>query len=548
MPAKKLPIEVIQQAVDAYYATGGVKSEAAKLLGIPVATYGSRLDMAERDYGIQLRKIVDGKLHPDVTRQEKLPKKGHRRYFILTSAQNNTHVHPAWNNILAYSQWLNGLPNTTCDIMVGTYSYQISAYGPKAVKRGSFDARKSHEGLWYAPEILKHVVDDNVEIAPGLVWCGKHNVLPTAKDPLLDMETFNGRKSNVVPHAKQEMRSVASMPDEATKFNWSTGTITQRNYIQKKAGIVAEQGHEYGAVLVGVDSDGNWYVRFLAIGADDEIMDIGPAGYQGVIVQAGMVEEAHVTGYVYWGDIHVAEADPWAIELAFGKGGMLDQLRPEHQFMGDVFSMRASSHHEWKDFHTKYRRRQQEQSNVKKELQDTADFLVMAERPFCTTHVLASNHHDHFQKWLNAFDFRTDLENAKTFCWYNFHYLDAIDRNDEAFDLLEFALTEQGAPKSVDFLARNQSFVCYGAECSLHGDMGANGSKGSTKGLKKLGRPVNKGHDHQAAKMGGSMSAGAMGLNFDYMNGPSAHSISQIVGFLNGERTIVTFWKGKFRV
>lgn len=549
MAQNKNTPEQIHQAVEAYYKAGGHKADAARLLGLPENTYRSRLKVAERDYGIVLRKVADGAVHPDVTASEKVPKKGHRRYFILTSVQNNTHIHPGWNNLLAYAEWLNDLPNTRCDVLVGTFSYQLAAYGPKAVKRGSYKPGQANAELWFAPEVEDFIRDENVELAPGLVWCGKHNILPTAKDPLRGLETFNGRKSNVVPHAKQEMRSVPSMPDEATKFNWTTGTVTQRNYIQKKEGIVAEQGHEYGAVLVGVDSDGNWYTRFINIGSDDEVMDIGPDGYTGVLVQGGIVTaDVHVTGYVYWGDIHVAEADPQAIKLAFGPGGMLDQLRPEHQFMGDVFSMRSSSHHEWRDFHTRYKRRAEKQNSVLQELRQTADFLTMSERDFCVTHVLASNHHDHLEKWLNDFDFRQDLDNAKLFCWYNYHLLDAIDRGDEEFDLLAFAMKEHGAPDTVDFLPRNRSYVCYGAENSLHGDEGANGARGSTKALTKLGRPTNKGHDHQAAKMGPVMSAGAMSLDFDYMSGPGSHSISHIIGYLNHERTIVTFWKNKFRV
>lgn len=86
-----------------------------------------------------------------------------------------------------------------------------------------------------------------------------------------------------------------------------------------------------------------------------------------------------------------------------------------------------------------------------------------------------------------------------------------------------------------------------GIECGLHGDLGPNGSRGSTRSLKKLGRPANKAHDHQATWMDDTLSAGACSVRFPYMKGPGAHSISHIGTFENGARQILTFWAGKFR-
>ena len=45
-----------------------------------------------------------------------------------------------------------------------------------------------------------------------------------------------------------ELREI--LGDEATKFNYSTGTVTQRNYIAKKEGLKAEFHHQYGALIV----------------------------------------------------------------------------------------------------------------------------------------------------------------------------------------------------------------------------------------------------------------------------------------------------------
>jgi hypothetical protein len=133
-------------------------------------------------------------------------------------------------------------------------------------------------------------------------------------------------------------------------------------------------------------------------------------------------------------------------------------------------------------------------------------------------------------------------------------YLEALDDGDEDFNILAFALCEAGAPEATRFLAEDESFIICrrsptgdGIECGLHGDLGPNGARGSTRALRKLGRRVIKNHDHTAAIIDGVYSGGACSLSFPYMKGPNSHSVSHVVAFKNGARQIVTFWGGKYR-
>ena len=132
-----------------------------------------------------------------------LPAEGEVRRYILTSAQNNTPVHEAlWLNLLALAEHYGA------ELLVGTYSYNKAAYGSKAVKRGTASA-SDDDPLWYDPQVVEHICDEQVELAPGLVWCGELNIIPTSMQPLSQMEPYNGRCSNIVPHAKFAMTSVA---------------------------------------------------------------------------------------------------------------------------------------------------------------------------------------------------------------------------------------------------------------------------------------------------------------------------------------------------
>jgi len=540
----------LQLVVDAYYEAAGNKSEAARMVNIKRRTYTDRLAMAQIRLGIKLGKVADGRIDLAETAQRKLPKKGHIARYILTSIQNNTHLHPGFNNLLAYHEWLDDLPKGSCELIIGTYTYQKSTYGSKAVKRGTLDTQKD-EDLWYAREAEPYIIDNSLELAPGLVWCGEMNILPTTKYPLdnTNLANYNGRKSNVFPHTRIAMSSVASMPDEATKLNYTTGTVTQLNYIQKMAGIVAERNHCYGALLVEVDSTGNWYARQLHIDNDDAIMDIGPEGSKGVHVQLGQVNELSVVEGIYFGDSHVAEMALWVRELSWGKGGMLDTLRPKYQFHGDIFSMRSRSHHELASIRRSFQKHIDGDEIVQDEVRLTADFANEANRDWCEMVLIPSNHHRHLEQWIEVAkrDWWTDTANLRYYLELALAMTSAIENDDTGFDLLEWAMIGEGLDDDIRFLSEDESFVVAGVENGLHGDLGPNGSRGSTKGLTKLGRPLNKGHDHTAAIRDEVYSAGVCGARFVYQKGPSSHSHSHIVTYGNGKRALITMWSNKWR-
>jgi hypothetical protein len=554
MAFRKISDAELRKDVEAYYEASGNKSEAARARGIHRQTYNDRLRIAETRLGLKLGKVADGHVEVVDALKLPLPKKGHIAHYLCTSAQNNTPAHPGLANLVAYADWLDGLPNSSCRLLVGTFTYNKAAYGPKAVKRGTYGHRDGDD-LWYDPALEQYIDDRVLELAPGLIWNGNMNILPTNKHPLTGLEAYNGRSSNIVPHAKVAFESVASMADEATKFNMSTGAITLRNYIQKHAGIVGEQGHSYAATLISLDSEGNWYTRQVHIGPDDEILDTGPDGCVGVRVQAGRVSVEAVTEGINWGDAHAAEMDKWVRDLSWGPGGMLDSLKPKYQFMNDVFSMRSRGHHELKDFHRTYAKHVLEEESVEAEVSITADFLSEAGRPWCETVVVPSNHDRHLDRWLNEADFRKDPLNARYFCELQAELLRALDDGDLDFSVLEHALKQAGIPEEVHFLSLDESFVIArtvrkgsGVECGLHGDLGPNGARGSTRSLTKLGRAVNKGHDHTAGICGLVYSAGACSLNFPYMVGPNSHSVTHIVTYRNGTRSLVTMWNYRWRL
>lgn len=536
----------LKAAVKAYRDCYGNKSDAARSLDLPLSTYKDRLKLAEERLKVKLGKVAGGQVESTAIPKLPLPKKGWRAFYMFSSLQNNTHLHPAWPNVMALLDFLQEQPQSTAQLFLGTFTYDKNAYGHGSVKNGTEGVQND---VWYDPMALEYIWDTDLEVAPGLVWCGSKNILPTVKRPLSGKHDLNGRKSNIIPHAKKQLESVASMPDEPVKFNIATGTLTQKNYIQKNAGQEAERLHSYSLLLVEVDDQGNWYPRHITIGADDAILDIGPAPYTGIRVQAGQVQikEEGVLAGIYWGDFHAAEQERWAYDLAFGPGGALDKLRPKHQFVGDYYSMRSRGHHDMKDFLTTYKKHIHGEETVEDEVQLTYDRLAGICRPWCKSVGVPDNHSRHLDRWVNEADHRKDPINAKYWSLLLYQTLDAVDRGVDDFKLTEWAIRQKGDLPGFAFLEEDGSYVVAGVENGLHGDLSPNGARGSTAGLTKLARPVNKGHDHIACIMDDVFSAGAFARRFPYMKGPSSHSITHIMTYDNGERALLMFWNDKFR-
>jgi hypothetical protein len=336
--------------------------------------------------------------------------------------------------------------------------------------------------------------------------------------------------------------------DQAAKFNYTTGCCTLRNYIQKKAGLKAEHGHAYGALIVEVDAAGDWWVRQLHATDRGDFQDLD------VVVRDGGVTAGNRVEAINWGDIHVEQLDPVVRKLSWGRGGILDTLRPRYQFMHDTLDFKSRNHHDARNPHEMFRKWARGQDNVEAELKRVAAFLAAeSKRKSCTTVVVDSNHDAALTRWLRESEFRADPVNARFYLRAQRLVYDALAAGRKHFHLLRTLMRHYGVPADVRFLGPDESFVICksagGIECGMHGHAGPNGSRGSPRALARLGRAVNSGHTHSAGIIDECYTAGVSGeLNMGYNSGaPSSWSQTLIVTYATGRRAIVTLWKGKYR-
>lgn len=474
-----------------------------------------------------------------------IPAKGIVARYIFTCAQSNTKLfEPAWLNLLALAH------HYKARICVSTFTYDTGSYGASSVKRGKA-SQTSRGEPWYAPEIEEYVLDRSVQVAPGLTWCGEMNILPTAVRPLSGLEAYTGRSSAIIPHVKFALESIASHKSEGTKFNYTTGTVTQRNYIAKKEGQKASFHHGYGALLVEVDSDGEWFCRQLNADSDGTIYDLD------LCAKAGRVTKGHRLEAITWGDIHVGTVLPYVEKMYWGEGGMLDVLEPKYQFMHDVLDFRSRSHHDRFDWQKRFKRFVEGREDVQKEVLKCAAFLEKTSfRDWCNTIVVSSNHDRAMEQWLREGDYRADPVNALFFLKAQARWYEALASRDTKFDVASWAMKSvitHPRCEEVRFLHRDESFILCpeanrGIECGMHGDDGPNGARANLRAFARTGRKSNTGHSHVAGICDGAYSAGITGdFEQEYNHGMSSWSRSAIGTYANGKRAILTSYAGKWR-
>lgn len=494
---------------------------------------------------VEEKPVAGGRPHVTPTKTAPVPTAGVQRY-ILTCAQNNTHIHePTMRTLEHMSAQLDAR------LMISRFTYNHNAFGQLSVKPGT---KKSQANLWYDPRIAPYVADERVELAPGLVWCGEVNTLPTAERPLRGFEAYTGRKSGIFPHVKVALDSIPSGKHEGTKLNYTTGTVTQHNYIQKKAGLKAEFHHCYGALMVEVSSDG-WWCRQLLANSEGVIHDISTR-WHGL----DKPSDARIEGLVL-GDIHECHMDP-VMRKTLPR--LIELLQPKHIFYHDLLDFASRNHHVFakKNWHDLYRVYVRGHDSVQVEMHNAARFLseVYREAPYDTEHVVVdSNHNNFLLEWLRAGDWQRDPVNAEYFLGLQKKvYAHIRCFPDAPINVMNLALREAGWISSpmfrrIHLLNEDESYILCpdangGIECGMHGHRGPNGSRGSPQAFARMGRKACTGHTHTAAIVDGVYVAGTSSkLHLDYNSGPSSWTHSHTLVYPTGKRAIITMWNGKWR-
>lgn len=452
--------------------------------------------------------------------------------YVVTAAQNATPVHDGFLAALKHYCDAND-----AQLVIIPYRYR------NPTSQWSQDAEADD---WWAPEIVPYLLDHRMDLCEHLVLLGDVRVQPTAVRPTSGLETLAGGRSAVIGHPKIELVTIPAPQYSLPKILTTTGTVTQPNYLDSKAGKKGEHHHSYGAVLIEVERE-RFFFRHLLGERSGAFYDLRhrytPAGVEPAPPVAGLV----------LGDLHTRFVDPGVVSATFdAPDSLVNVLEPEHIVYHDILDFYSQNHHHAGKVFTQLAKYRSGQHGVEAEIDEVAAFVDARIRPGQKAVFAPSNHPDALARWIEEADWKRDPENAA-------FYLET------ALMMVRSAkMTEHGA--AVDdpfvywmerklqcrdqavFLARDQSYRIAGIEVGFHGDKGPNGSRGTIRGYGRVGVKSVIGHSHSPGIMDGVYQVGTSSrLKLEYNSGPSSWLHTHCCIYPNGKRTLITIIDGQWR-
>lgn len=513
----------------------GSLNKAADAIGVPRETFKGRLRRMVRAKPYQATESAKPVAVP-------APKRGTKR-FIFSSAQNATDIDENFlTNLEAYAKHLGA------EIHISGFTYGKSLF--------EFESKSV---AVFHPRVEPYLTKSKFDICGKLLFCGEMNVLPTADKPLSGFEAYTRSKWGIFPSPRIQLQSVPTNSGTPPKMIMTTGAVTKKNYVQKKAGIKAEFHHVIGAVLVEIDTDGDFFCRHLIAEKDGSFQDLTTRVEKGKVLKGEYRVEA-----IAWGDIHTEQLDPKVARGAWGLMAgtlepcgphapisMLDALEPKFQIFHDVLDFHRRNHHNMKDHHFLYEMHSRDTEKVEHEVMEVSCFLHATRRDYARSIVVDSNHDRALKRWLRDADYRNDPVNARFFLECQLEIYKQIDHRNDRFHLAGWAISKYlDHADKYTFLRNTDSFViCGDIECAMHGDQGANGAKGSLFSFSKMGPKAIIADSHTPGIFEGIFQVGTSSkLDMKYNRGGlSSWNHTHCVTYPNGKRTLVTMQGPKWR-
>jgi hypothetical protein len=439
-----------------------------------------------------------------------------KKVYFVTWAQNNTPVHKGfYKNVEAYAK----KHKAAIHIILGRYKNPTSVF------------QDAKEEFW-VEEVEKYMDANRHNVHEYVTIMGDIKIQPTAVNPMSGMNALSGVDSCIFGAPRVQMETIPVLEGMKPKMMVTSGAITERNYTDSKSGKLGEFHHVLGFCIVEIKDDEKFFIRQVT--ADEKTGAFNDLYYR---VDKGVVTKNETIAAAVLGDLHLGEHDEKVIDTTFNV--LLKKLKPTNLVLHDVFNGHSISHHESKNPFKMYEREQNGTNSVKKEVDFMLNWLERVKDYNVT--IVRSNHDDFIDRWLQNSDWKHNIKNAKEYIEYSHILLSG-----KAPKGIVPYLINQKFPK-MKTLDRTAMFSVKGWELGQHGDVGANGSRGSLLQFRKLNTKCVVGHYHGPGRKDGALAVGTTThLRVGYNNGPSSWLQSHVIIHNDGKAQHINFIDGEF--
>lgn len=448
------------------------------------------------------------------------------RAYVVTAAQNNTPI---------YREFLTSL-ETYCEhngaelIVIPIHYKNVSL----------FTANQEYNKFW-VPEVTKYLVDENLILNQRVQIMGAHKIQATAAEPLSGVQEIGGSRWCIYGHSQLSYIPVASPSDDLPKRVYTTGVCTVPNYSRSKFGFKAEFHHIQGALVIELDK-GLPFIRELRADESGGFYDLDKY-YLGKEVRNS--DEPIMS--LVTGDEHVKFHDRQVRKATYdGQYSIVKVLKPQYIIRHDILDTYFASHHHEKDPLLQYQKFHSDSADDcgRTELEQVVKFIDSTTPDGTKNIIVASNHHEHLDQWLNRANALKDHRNADLILELQAAQRTAI-KEQQDYRALPLYLRPR-VKSDCRFLTRNEKFMLFDTDFAQHGDKGINGSRGSFRAFSRTMHKMVIAHSHGAVVYKGIHQVGTSTGRLGYEQGLSTHTNTHCIQYPNGRKTNIDCFKGQW--
>jgi hypothetical protein len=432
--------------------------------------------------------------------------KGKKR-FLITSAQAATPVH---------DNFIDGM-----EALAKYYDAEILVIPFRYHNPTSIFTEASEENEWWDKRILKYLTLNRHDLNKRISILSDVKIQPTNANPLQGLEGMTGEHSSIIGHPRMELRSIPVMEGSSPKILFTTGACTKENYTDTKLGKKGEFHHSLGFAVVEIKDSETFFFRQVSANSKGEFIDLNNHVDNGKVTKEKEVEA------IILGDVHVADCDPMVTDVTFND--LFKRIKPKKVFLHDIISSNSISHHNLNNPFILHQQEKNGTNSLADEINQMIEWLKKVES--YDVYIVKSNHDEHIDKFLQTTDWRkmASFKNALPYMEYS----TAILRGDAPNGIVPYVINKY-YPK-FKCLGHNDNVIVKGWLLSVHGHIGASGSRGSLQQYSKLATKTVTGHSHSIGRIGGAVAVGtSTHLRLAYNKGASswvnAHGIINRLG------------------
>lgn len=481
---------------------------------------------------------------------------GNCKRFFITWAQCNTPVHERFLlNMEAYAKEFNA----EIHVIAGRYKNPTSIYSKAA---------QNNDTRWH-PRVIPYLDANRHDIHKYVSIMSDVKIQPTAVNPMNGLAGMSGINSCVFGAPKMQLETIPVLEGRKPKMMLTSGACTVENYTDSKAGKKGEFHHNLGFVVVEIKDDDTFFMRQVTADNDGNFNDLyNNIKFKGeavpIIFEDVWEEMDFNTLYfqsdkVNWigktvikrnkkiealilGDIHYGHHDE---EILDATSVLMDKLKPKHVILHDVFDGYSISHHEMKDPFAQHSKEVHNENNLQKEVDEMLEGLERF-RKYKNVVIVRSNHDDFIDRWLKSGDWKKQPTYKNSMVYMEYSIMLLKQYGNKAVKGVIPEIINERFPEFIT-LGRSDSYHVGDWELGQHGDIGANGSRGSLNQFRKLNTKMVVGHYHSPGRKENVLAVGtSTKLRVGYNIGPSSWLQSHVLIHKDGKPQHINFINNEF--